>query len=560
LVAVTTLAAFAPVSRHEFLPYDDHVYVTANSHVLDGLTADGLRWSLTATDGGSWHPLTWWSHMLDVQLFGTWAGGHHLTSVAIHAGAAALLFLALSGMTGAVWASLAAALLFALHPLHVESVAWVSERKDVLAGLFWMAAMTAYLAYVRRPGRGRLLAVVGLFALGLLSKPIVVTLPVVLLVLDWWPLGRLRDARPAGVARLVGEKAPLFALAAAAGVLAMKTQVGAYAFEDIGSVPGPFRTAMLSASVVNACVSYVVYLGKTVWPSGLAVFYPYPAHALGPWKAAAALALLVAATAAAVRLRRRAPYLAAGWLWYLVTLLPVIGLLQVGAQARADRYTYLPLVGLFLAAAWAVAGVVRARPGVRPVVAAASAAVIAASAVATAGQLAHWRSGTTLFEHALAVTADNYLAHQILGGISLRRGDFVAAEAHYRRVLALRPRYPGAHISLGLALSGQGKLVEALPQYRAEMRLAPSDPEPHNNLGVDLTALGRLEDAERELRLAVALAPRTAEIHSNLGDALALQGKIPEAAEAYRRALALKPGLAQARDRLGRLPGGADPR
>jgi tetratricopeptide (TPR) repeat protein len=552
ILAAATLAVFAPVLGHQFLPYDDHVYVTTNRHVLGGLSAADVRWALTATDGGSWHPLTWWSHQLDVQLFGGWAGGHHLTSALLHTAAATTLFLVLAGMTGALWPSWFTAFLFALHPLHVESVAWVAERKDVLAGLFWVLALAAYLAYVRRPRLGALAVVVACFVLGVLSKPIVVTFPIVCLLLDYWPLGRSRALSLRDAARLLREKAGLLLLAAAAGFLALKTQSGAYAFEDIGSVASSFRSVMLSTSLANAVSSYVVYLGKTLWPASLAVFYPYPAHALRPAAGAAALAVLAAVSAAVVLLRRR-PYLATGWLWYLATLLPVIGLLQVGSQARADRYTYLPLTGVFLATAWGARDVGRQWPRLRPAIWCAAALAIAAAPVLTSRQLAHWRTGETLFEHAIDVTADNYLAHQILGDTLRLRGDFARAEGHYRQVLALRPRYPGAQNSLGLALSGQGRLDEAVAAYRAAALQAPGDPQPLNNLGVDLTALGRLAEAETCLHRALEIAPGLAEIHANLGDALALQGRTGEAARSYEKALELNPGLQQARERLERL-------
>lgn len=558
VLAIATLLVFGPVVGYEFLPYDDHVYVTANQHVLSGVSAESIRWSLTATDGGNWHPVTWWSHLLDVQVWGDWAGGHHLTSVLLHTVAGTVLFLVLAAMTGAVWPSWFAAFLFLLHPLHVESVAWVAERKDVLAAFFWIATLAAYLAYVRRPRRRRLLIVVALFLLGVMSKPMVVTLPLVCLMLDYWPLGRLRTSWPRTTAGLLWEKAPLFALATAAGLLTMRTQTGAFAFADIDVVPAPFRTVMVSTSLMNALSSYLVYLGKTIWPVGLAVFYPYPAHALNPWKAAATLAALVALSAAVVRLARRSPYLATGWLWYLITLLPVIGLLQVGSQARADRYTYLPLIGIFLAAAWGTRDLVRIWPRLRPLFAGATAIAVVAAPLATCRQLAHWRTGTALFEHALEVTSGNYLAHQVLGDILRLRGDFAGAEAHYRQVLALRPRYPGARNSLGLALSGGGRLEQALLEYRAAARQAPEDPQPLNNLGVDLTALGRLAEAEAHLRRALQIAPDLAEIHANLGDALALQGRVPEAVRSYRRALELKPGLEKAREKLKRLPAPAD--
>jgi Tfp pilus assembly protein PilF len=553
LLAAVTLAVYLPAARNGFVSYDDPVYVTSNAHVLAGPTAACLRWSLTATDGGSWHPLTWWSHMLDAALYGPRPGGHHLTSALIHAVSAGALLLLLAGATGALAPALLAAALFALHPLHVESVAWVSERKDVLAGLLWMAALLSHVAWVRRPARAGYLRTLGIFALALAAKPMAVTLPLVLLGLDFWPLGRLRPDPRRAAAGLLLEKAPFLLLSAAAAAATMRTQLGAGAFEPLADVPAPFVATLLGTRLANAAYSAAWYLAKAVWPAGLAVFYPFPAHSLPAWGVAGALALLAAVTVAAVRARRGAPWLAAGWWWYLVTLLPVVGLVQVGGQARADRYTYLPLVGVFVMAAWSGRAAVAGRPGLRAGLALAAVAACAACAVLTVREIGFWRDSGTLFRRALAVTGENHLAHRVLGDDARARGAFVEAEQEYRAALALAPRSPGAHNRLGLALSAQGRLAEAVAEYRAAVRLGPAFAEAMSNLGVDLTALGELAEAEARLREALALAPGRAEIWCNLGDALARQGRAAEAAEAWRRALALDPGLAAARRRLERI-------
>lgn len=559
LLAVATLAVFWPATANDFVPYDDPVYVTKNKHVLAGLSREGFRWSLEAHEGGSWHPLTWWSHMLDVQLFGTSPAGHHATSVVLHAAAATALFLLLSGLTGSPWPAFVVAGLFALHPLHVESVAWVSERKDVLAALFWLLALGAWVGHLRCPRPARYLFALALFALALMSKPMAVTFPLALLLLDFWPLGRIGAGRGGRrrVARLLVEKTPFLLLAAAVSLLTIVTQAAAGALEPLGEVPAAFRMSLLSLRAMNVVHSYAVYLGQALLPVDLAVFYPHPAHALVPWRAAAAAAalLLVSAAVLAPPVRLRFPYLATGWLWYVVTLLPVSGVLQVGSQAHADRYTYLPLTGVFILVAWAGRELARRLAALRPALAALAAAALVGLAWGSLGQIAHWRDGYTLFSRALAATTGNYLAHQMLGDIQRERGAPAAAEGQYREALRLAPLSSGLHNRLGLALTSQGRLEEAAAEYREAARIDPGNVEALNNLGVHLSELGRPREAEAHLRDAVRLRPGSAEIHANLGDALAGQGRMREAALAYRRALALKPGLAPVEERLERLQG-----
>jgi Flp pilus assembly protein TadD len=554
LVGVMAFALYLPAVRHGFIVYDDPLYVTENRHVLAGLTLEGLRWSLTATEGGNWHPLTWWSHMLAVDIFGTWAGGHHLVNALLHAAAAAALFRVLAGLTGAPLPSLAVAGLFAVHPLHVESVAWVSERKDALSALLWILTLGAWVKYLRRPGRGNYLSALGLFALGLMAKPMVVTLPVVLLLLDRWPLDRVRPAAGRGYARLLTEKLPLLLLAAAGAAVSLAAQRGIGALGRMSELPPEFRTALAGIRVANAVVSYAVYLGKAFWPADLAVYYPHPAHAIAGWTIALSGLALAGITVAAVSLRWKAPWFATGWAWYLLVLAPVIGIVQVGSQARADRYAYLPLIGIWLAVAWSMTALLRRRLGQRRPAAALAAAAFAALAALAVRQLGYWSDTETLFTHALAVTGVNHQAHRALGAAARREGRFAEAERHFREVLRSTPRSAGDHNRLGLALLGQGRPAEAAAAYREALRLAPGFVDARNNLGVALTALGELPEAERQLRDTLRLESGVAEIWANLGDTLARQGREEEAAEAYRQALVLKPGFAPVQARLERLP------
>ena len=422
-LALLTLAAWLPVLRNGFVNLDDSYYVTANPWVRQGITRAGLAWAMTAKVASNWHPLTMLSHMLDCQLFGLDPAGHHATSLLLHLANVLLLFAVLWRMTGAAGRSATVAALFAVHPTHVESVAWVAERKDVLSALFWILAMGAWARYARAPSAGRYLLVLLLMALGLMAKPMVVTLPFALLLLDVWPLDRLR----LGWRRLLIEKLPLLALSAASSLITLRYQETSLA--PLGVVPWSLRAT-------NALVSWAAYLGKLFLPRHLAVFYPIPL-AIPAWKVAGAALLLAAITALAVRWARREPWLLAGWLWFLGTLVPVIGLVQVGRQAMADRYTYIPSIGLFLAVVWSVAGLLREH---RAALATAAGIVVLALAVTTRMQIGYWSDSATLFRHALAVTGDdNYLAHIGLGKALMGEKDWDGAAEQLRAALA---RYP----------------------------------------------------------------------------------------------------------------------
>jgi tetratricopeptide (TPR) repeat protein len=498
--AAVALAAAAPYLAgglpRTFILLDDPEYVAENPFVLGGLSVAGLRWALTTFHAGNWHPLTWLSHMLDVSLFGLHPLGHHATSVALHALATALVFVALRRLTGARWPSLFAALFFGLHPLRVESVAWVAERKDVLAGLFFALVLVAYERHVRAPGRRRYLLVPALMALGLMAKPMLVTVPLVLLLLDYWPLGRLPGAasRPAstGPAASWGpvllEKVPLVVLSGVFAVVATLAQSAVGTVAATGELPVGTRLA-------NAAVSVAAYAGATLWPASLAVYYPYPDHGHPWWKTAAAAAVLIAALAFLFRSRRRRPYLTVGGLWFLCMLVPVIGLVQIGQQARADRYTYLPSLGLCICAAWAGSALCASARRARAAVFAAAVVALAACAALTVRQVGFWRDSETLFRRALAVTADNWVVHNNLGIVLDRQGRFPEALANYGEVLRLRPGYADAHNNIGVTYMKTGRAGLGIAHFREAVRLEPAQAEARLNLARALAEQGRSEEA-----------------------------------------------------------------
>ncbi len=466
LLAALTLALYAPVRNHGFLLYDDDRYITENRAVLFGLSWHGVGQAFASTNLDNWHPLTWVSHMADMSCFGTWAGGHHLVSAGFHAANVVLAAWVVWALTGSWWGAVAVAGVFGLHPLRVESVAWAAERKDVLSGFFFLLGLAAYGWWLRRPSPGRWLQVVAAHGLGLLSKPMVVTFPVVLLVLDFWPLGRLRRGE---AARRVGEKAPLVAMSAALGVVTYLAQSRGGSVKDWVEYPFWSRAG-------NAVVSTGMYLVTFVRPVDLAVFYPHPRGGLSWWLVAVWGVVLAGLTAGAVLARRRAPFLLAGWVWYLVMLAPVIGLVQVGMQARADRYTYLPLVGVTVAVVWGLAGLagrLRVPPAARV---AAVAVVLAALTAGTSRYLAVWRDDEALFRHALAVTRDNYVAHDNLAIALLVRERGREALEHAAAAARLEPKPdPARHVALGRAFARAGLRGAATEEYQRALEIDPGN-------------------------------------------------------------------------------------
>jgi tetratricopeptide (TPR) repeat protein len=538
VIFLATMLVYAPVVEHDFVNWDDPEYVVRNPVVSSGLTSIGLTRAFTHAHGATWHPLTSLSHMLDCELFGLWAGGHHLVSAALHATAAVLLLGLLTAMTGATGPSAFAAGVFALHPLRVESVAWASERKDVLAAVFWMLTLWAYVGWARRPGARRYALLVAAFALGLMAKPMVVTAPLVLLLLDRWPLGRVVPLR-----RRVREKLVLFALAAVVSTVTFVVQQQSSAVASLEKIG-------LADRVANAIFAYGWYVAATLWPTDLAVFYPLQLP-IQAWQVASAGALLAGVSVLAWLARRSRPWLLVGWLWFVVTLMPVIGLVRVGEQAVADRYTYLPGIGLSIMAAWSAADLARGRPRLGAAFAVGTVAVLVAFAAASRAQLAYWRDDVALYERALAVTRDNHVAHTNLGVALLERGRVADAFPHLQETLRLKPNASWAHGNLGNALAARGDRAAALAAYARALELD------HGNAGVraqlaDLLAgEGRLAEAIAQYREAAVLAPDSPRLHTNLGYLLATQGNLAEAVDHYRAALGADPDFAAAHNNLG---------
>ena len=535
-LVVATLVAYAPVVRNGFVLYDDPKYVTANGQVRDGLTLHGLRWAWTTGHASNWHPTTWMSHMLDEELFGSNPAGHHLSSLLLHAINTLLLFLLFERMTGSMGRSALVAALFGLHPLHVESVAWVAERKDVLSTFFWFLTTLAYVAWTQSRTPARYVAVVAAFAVGLTAKPMLVTLPFTLLLVDVWPLERSR----AGVWPLVREKIPLFALSAASCLVTLFVQRAGGAVGSLDSYP-------LETRIANALVSIAAYLRKTVWPSDLAVCYPYPRQLPETSSSVAALFVVGLLTALVVRERRRRPYLLGGWLWFLGTLVPVLGLVQVGLQSMADRYTYVPLVGVFVMVAWGLPDVAPRRLAIP------AAGVLLAFAATTSAQVRYWRDSKTLFAHALAVTSENSVAEADLGIALGDEGRLDDAVEQFRKSLRIRPGHAPTLRRLGLALDRLGRDNEALEAYNEAVRSEPDFVEARNELGLLLVRRGNLDEAIEQYRAALQQRPDDAATHQNLGKALMQQGKEGDARAELTRALALDPYLAAAHAGLGRL-------
>lgn len=553
LLTLITLAVFRPVLNNGFVSFDDLDYITGNTLVRRGLSRDGFCWAFTSIGySANWHPLTWISHMTDVELFGLDPAGHHLTSLLIHLANTILLFLVLRSMTGALWRSAFAAALFAVHPMHVESVAWVSERKDVLSALFWLLTMAAYLRYVRKPGRAAYLAVILLYMAGLMAKPMVMTLPLVLLVLDFWPLGRLGivpadgESGPArGFAvrdlyRLLIEKLPLLAASVVSAALTLAAQEKMAAFSLTGA-------GGLWMRLNNALVSYMRYIIKMIWPGGLAVLYPF--RPLPAWQGLLAACLIVAVTAITLSRARKEPFLPAGWLWYTVTLLPVIGIVQVGSQAMADRYTYLPFIGLFVIVSWGADALVRRRSYKR-VAAIVMAGVLAVFMKTAFVQVGYWHDSITLYRRAVTVTSGNWLSHNNLGSALAAEGEIEEAAYHFRESLRINPGYHVAHYNLGNAYAGRGKFQEALGHYRAALDIEPAFMEARYSMGSTFLRLGRNREAIDSFTRVIESDPGAALAHYKLGVALDREGRLKEAACRYRRALEINPGYTEAKDGL----------
>jgi len=527
LLAMAALIALAALPYlqtfgHDFVNYDDNFYVTENPHVQPGLGWHGVTWAFTTFQGGNWHPLTWLSHMLDETIWGNWAGGHHFTNVVLHAANTLLLFVIFVRLTTDLWRSLFVAALFAVHPLHVESVAWIAERKDVLSALFGLFALLAYLDYLRRPSPRRYLLIICFFVLSLMAKPMLVTLPFVLLLLDIWPLRRWRPwtiesgafaataMEPQPTGRIFLEKIPVLLVSAIFSVIAIVSQHAA------GTVAS-LATYSLSTRVINAVVGYRLYIDKLIIPIKLAVFYPHPDH----WRLidfiSSAVVLIVISVVAIVT-RRRYPWLIIGWLWFLGTLIPVIGLVQIGMQSIADRYTYIPAVGIFMMAAWSIPAL--RSPFAQRAWIAAGCVVIIVLTIVTWMQGSYWQNSRTLFAHALEVTQGNFIAHQNLGNVLESENNLDAALEQYRMAATEFPRYGRIHENIGNLLIRKQNFEEALVELKYAVELDPGSSTAFNSLGSVAVATQRYEDAARFLRHAVELDADNFAAHINLGIAL----------------------------------------
>src|SRR5437870_2303109 len=554
-LAAISLAVFGQTIRYDFVNFDDDLYVYNAPAIQVGLTIKGIALAFTSPHARNWHPLATISHMLDCQLYGLKAGGHHATNIVLHTIAVLLLFRVLRQMTGAVWRSAVVAALFAVHPLHVESVAWVRERKDVLSAVFFILMLDAYVRYARAASITRYLAVTVLFAAGLMSKPMLVSVPAVLLLLDYWPLRRFEQPSSTKgkakilksgnqrcvIRRLFLEKIPLLVLSAGSCVITFVLQKRA-----IGAIaPLPFLWR-----VQNAFASYVIYVWKTLWPTRLAVFYPHPNNTLAIWEVILAIGFLLAITVAAIVFRSERPYVFTGWFWYLGMLVPVIVLVQAGEQGHADRYTYLPHIGLFLLAVWLAADVTAVRQSRSRFAVATAVVIIVALAWAAFIQTSYWRNSETLWAHALAVTSDNDFAHNNLGYLCVDRGELDKAISHFEAAAMIRHGKTNKHYNVGSAfvemnladaLARKGQSDEAMVHYQQSIRLEPNYADAYYNRGNVLFAKGRIDEAIADWEKTLQIQPNDADAHTCLGNALLRRGSVKEAIAHYEKAIALAP-------------------
>ncbi len=580
-LTVATFIAFWQVRNCDFVNYDDPIYVTKNNHIQNGITMEGIRWAFTTSYATNWHPLTWISHMLDVQFYGLDPGWHHITNLLFHIANALLLFFVLNRMTKDHWKSAFVAALFALHPLHVESVSWVAERKDVLSAFFWILTMGAYQFYVELPGIRRYIAVLLFFILGLLSKPMLVTLPFVLLLLDYWPLQRFVEKHEAQkkaqanstisnnkrsrnlkkeravevkavetphykwalIRPLLWEKIPLFFFAALSSFVTYIAQQKGGAVESMVAYP-------LSARIANAFVSFVTYIGKMVWPFNLAVFYPYQSS-WPIWQILGTVLFFVTVTLMVIWTARRFPYLSVGWLWYIGTLVPVIGLVQVGMQARADRYTYIPLIGMFIIVAWSVPELLKQLRYRKEVLSASSALVLSCLFIITWTQVGYWQNSITLFDHAVKITDNNYIAHFSLGESYADRGNLRKAIEDYDKSIDVNPKYPEAYYNRGNAYAALGNPMQAIADYTKVIELMPYDVETYANRGNAYYDMGNYQQAIRDYSKIIDLNPKLAYPYYNRGNAYLALGDEKQAIDNYDKAIELNPEYAEAYSNRG---------
>ena len=563
-LALTTFVAFEPVRYNDFVGYDDPFYVTNNPHVNSGITFDSAVWAFTNTLGANWHPLTSLSHMLDCEFFGLNPSYHHLMNLLFHIANVLLLFGILKRMTGEVWLSAFVAAVFALHPLNVESIAWVAERKSVLSTFFWMLTIAAYIRYAEHPAIKRYLLVVLALSLALMAKPMVVTLPFVLLLLDYWPLGRFQwphqnktEALPNSESaklscqssplwRLIAEKIPLCILVAALSIITYIVQQSKGAMKMGENYP-------LNLRISNALVSYLIYIGKLIYPTRLAVLYPYPTDGLPTWQPLFSLLVLAGASAGIIYIARRWPYLTVGWLWYLGTLVPVIGLVQVGNQARADRYMYLPMLGLLIMFAWGIATLTTERRYRKIGLEISASIVLIALLICTRKQIKYWQNSSALYQRALKVTENNYIMHSNYGASLTEDGRYDEALKHLNRALQIRPRYYYAHHNLGRVFLKQEKFDEAIECFNKALHLKPDYHKAYFGLGVALLKQSKTDQAIDSWKRAIRLKPDYADANYNIAAAMTEQGKYDEALKYFANALLAQPNWPEAYYEMGRV-------
>lgn len=547
-----TLFVYYPVAGYDYIDLDDDAYTFQNEQVRKGISLEGVQWAFRTFEMANWHPLTWLSYMTDVTLFGLHPGTFHLVNVAYHLATTLLIFLLLRQTTGAVWRSAFVAALFAVHPLHVESVAWISERKDVLSTFFWMLCMLVYVRYTKHRNLGMFCGAALLFILGLAAKPMLVTLPIVLFLFDYWPLGRFPIdyhakngllANPVSIKCLVLEKIPLLIISTALGLVTLAAQKSFMAVQTLEMLPMVTRVA-------NALVSYTGYLVKMAWPVSLTVLYPYPDY-IPVTHAVSSFFFIAALTTLAIIWRHRAPYLIFGWFWYLITLLPVIGLVQAGNQAMADRYTYVPLIGIFVMISWGVPDLFYRWQVSRKALAIIALASLSALALTTRHQLHYWQDSVILFRHTIAVTGDNYLVQNNLGVGYEKQGRLHAAAEHYREALRIRPGFSVARFNLGNVYQQLGQLDDAIEEYLLALESNPRNPETLNNLAKALVETGHITEGLAYFRQALEALPGDSGLLSNYAAALVNDGQYAEAIAVYEKVIRLQPGFARAHLHLG---------
>jgi tetratricopeptide (TPR) repeat protein len=554
-LVLSTLLVFWQVRNFDFVNYDDGLYVYENPQVLSGLNQDSITWAFTTNCGGYWQPLTWLSQMLNCQLFGPDPGWMHLVNVLLHLANMLLLFAVLKKMTGSPWPSAFVAAAFALHPMHVESVAWITERKDVLSTFFLLLTLAAYVSYVKRRSLAGYLLAVLLFVFGLMSKPMLVTLPFLLLLLDYWPLNRLM-AQPAttddislsaadkhSILGCMVEKIPFFVIAVALSVVTILTQ-------KVGGVMVDTTTIPLKARVVNAFLSYAKYIGKMFWPRDLAVLYPFRIGGISFWQVASCALLLLVISVLVICFGRKRRYLPAGWFWFVITLLPVIGLVQGGSQAYADRFTYVPYIGLFVMVAWGLPELLLKWPYRKIALSIAAAIALTAMGTGTYRQVSYWKNSFTLFTHAIEVTQNNDIIYNALGVAYGGLGRYQDAIDAYKQAIRIDPDYPEAHLNLGVAYCKLGRMQEAIEDFKEAIRGKPNYAEAYNNLGFVYDTLGRLQDAIDAYKQAIKIRPDNANAYYNLGLAYSKLGRISDAIDAYRQAIRIRPDDAEAHNSL----------